>query len=104
MTIGDSKSQLQNKEKAWSVLKARLYQVELDKKNDAERKIRGDQIGGGDRSEKIRTYNFPQDRVTDHRIKQSWGNIPGIMMGDFDDIVHAMIVESQAEQMKATEE
>lgn len=104
VTIGDSKSQLQNKEKAWSVLKARLYQVELDKKNDAERKIRGDQIGWGDRSEKIRTYNFPQDRVTDHRIKQSWGNIPGIMMGDFDDIVHAMIVESQAEQMKANQE
>lgn len=101
VTIGDSKSQMQNKEKAWSVLKARLYQVELDKKNDEERKVRGDQIGGGDRSEKIRTYNFPQDRVTDHRIKESRGNIPGIMMGEMDDIVHALIVHQQAEQMKA---
>ena len=94
---------MQNKEKARSVLKARLYQVELDKKNEEERKVRGDQIGGGDRSEKIRTYNFPQDRVTDHRIKESWGNIPGIMMGEMDDIVHALIVYQQAEQLKAEE-
>lgn len=104
VTIGDSKSQLQNKEKAWSVLKARLYQVELDKKNEEERKIRGDQIGGGDRSEKIRTYNFPQDRVTDHRIKESRGNIPGIMMWEFDDIVNALILYNQAEMLKADQE
>lgn len=104
VNIWDSKSQMQNKEKAYSVLKARLYQVEQDKKMEEERKIRGDQIWWGDRSEKIRTYNFPQDRVTDHRIKQSRGNIPGIMMGDFDDIIHALIVETQAEQLKAEEE
>lgn len=103
VNIGDSKSQMQNKEKARSVLKARLYQVEMDRKTEEERKVRGDQIGGGDRSEKIRTYNFPQDRITDHRIKESWGNIPGVMMGDFDDIVHALVIASQAEQLKAAD-
>lgn len=104
VNIGDSKSQMQNKEKAWSVLKARLYQVEMDKKMEEERKVRGDQIGGGDRSEKIRTYNFPQDRVTDHRIKESWGNIPGIMMGDFDDIISALVLHHQSEMLKAEQE
>ena len=101
VNIGDSKSQMQNKEKARSVLKARLYQAEIEKKTDEERKIRGDQIGTGERSEKIRTYNFPQDRVTDHRIKESWGNIPGIMMGDFDDIINALILDQQSQQLKA---
>lgn len=96
VTIGDTKSQLQNKEKARQVLKARLYQLELDKKQQESRAIRGDQIGWGDRSEKIRTYNFPQDRLTDHRIKESWSNLPSIMMGNLDDIMNAMVVENQA--------
>jgi peptide chain release factor 1 len=90
---------MQNKEKAWSVLKSRLYQVELDKKTAEERAKRGIQIGTGERSEKIRTYNFPQDRVTDHRIKQSRGNIPGILMGDFDDILNAVILDYQAQML-----
>lgn len=104
VTIGDSKSQMQNKEKARSVLKARLYQIDLDKKTEEERKVRWDQIGGGDRSEKIRTYNFPQDRVTDHRIKESRGNIPGIMLGEFDDIISALVMSHQAEMMRADRE
>ena len=80
MTIGDSKSQLHNKEKARAVLKARLYQIEVDKQQKEQTSTRLDQIGSGDRSEKTRTYNFPQDRVTDHRIKESWSNLPVVML------------------------
>lgn len=93
--IWDSKSQLHNKDKAWSVLKARLYQIELDKKNAETKSLRGDQIGSGDRSEKIRTYNYPQDRITDHRIHQSWSNLPVFMTWEIDDMIHALVLENQ---------
>jgi len=93
--IADSKSQLQNKDKARSILKAKLYQVELDKKMKEEKDLRGNQIGTGDRSEKIRTYNFPQDRVTDHRIKESWSNIPSILTGNIQEIIDKMVIENQ---------
>lgn len=95
VTIGDSKSQLQNKDKAWSVLKARLYQIELDKKTAETKTLRGDQIWSWDRSEKIRTYNYPQDRITDHRIHQSWSNLPVFMTGDIDDMIQALVMENQ---------
>ncbi len=84
------RSQLKNREKAMSLLTARLeafHEEEQAKKHADERK---GQIGTGDRSEKIRTYNFPQDRVTDHRIKQSWSNIEKIMSGGIDDIVQSL--------------
>lgn len=104
VNIGDSKSQLQNKDKARSVLKARLYQIEMDKKTAETKTLRGDQIGNGDRSEKIRTYNFPQDRITDHRIHQSWSNIPVFMTGEIQDMIDALVMENQtrllAESMK----
>ncbi len=93
--IGDSKSQLANKEKAWSVLKSRLYQIELDKKNAEQKSLRGDQIWTWDRSEKIRTYNFPQDRVTDHRIHQSWSNLPVFLTWEIDDMINALVLENQ---------
>lgn len=101
VNIGDSKSQLHNKERAFQILKAKLYQIQLDKQMQEQKDLRGNQIGSGDRSEKIRTYNFPQDRITDHRIKQSWSNIPGVLAGDMDDIMQTMIVENQTKLLEA---
>jgi peptide chain release factor 1 len=95
VTQQDEKSQLKNKNKALNVLRTRLYAIELEKKQKERGDKRLSQIGTGDRSEKIRTYNFPQDRVTDHRIKQSWSNLPGIMEGGLDDIVDALQLENQ---------
>jgi len=95
VTIADSKSQLHNKDRAWTVLRSRLYQIEQDKANAATQEVRGSQIGWGDRSEKIRTYNYPQDRVTDHRIKQSWSWLPTIMSGSIDPIIDALILAAQ---------
>ena len=100
--VWDSRSQLQNKEKAFNVLKARLLQLEKEKQAEQERQKRLYQVWTGDRSEKIRTYNFPQDRVTDHRIKKSYSNIPAILDGELDQIINDLIVEDQAMLMKET--
>ena len=86
----DEKSQLKNKNKAMGILRSRLYALEQERLAKERGDMRSGQIGSGDRSEKIRTYNFPQDRVTDHRIGQNFNNLPGIMEGDIESIITAL--------------
>ncbi len=93
------KSQLQNKEKAFALLRAKLYDMEQQKQHDAEAEARRSQIGTGDRSEKIRTYNFPQGRVTDHRINLTLYKLDKIMNGDIQEIVDACIAADQAKKL-----
>lgn len=86
----DQKSQHQNKEKALQVLRSRLLARQEEERMAADSSARKDQVGAGDRSDKIRTYNFPQDRMTDHRIGQSWHNLSGIMDGDLEEIIKTL--------------
>ena len=95
----DEKSQLKNKDKAMKVLRAKLYELEEEKKNNAEAEVRRSQVGTGDRSEKIRTYNFPQGRVTEHRIKLTLYKIDSIMDGDIDEIIDSLIAADQAAKL-----
>ena len=100
----DEKSQLKNKDKALKVLRSRLYEMELAKQHDAEAEARRSQIGTGDRSEKIRTYNFPQGRVTDHRIKLTLHRLDGILNGDLDEIIDSLIAADQAAKLANLQE
>lgn len=95
----DEKSQLKNKDKALKVLRSRLYEMELEKQHDAESEARRSQVGTGDRSEKIRTYNFPQGRVTDHRIKLTLHRLDAVMNGDLEEVIDSLTAADQAAKL-----
>jgi len=94
VTSQDERNQTQNKEKAMMVLRSRLFALEEEKRAEEERTLRKEQVGSGGRSEKVRTYNFPQDRVTDHRIKLSLHGLPGILNGNIDEIIDGLKIAS----------
>jgi peptide chain release factor 1 len=96
----DQKSQLKNFDKALQVLRSRIYEIELAKKNEAEGAQRKSMIGGGDRSDKIRTYNYPQGRVTDHRIGYTVYNLASVMEGNIDDFVEQLRIAESAERLR----
>lgn len=100
VTCQDEKSQIKNKEKAFKVLKARLYDMMVQEQNKEISEARKSQVGSGDRSERIRTYNFPQGRVSEHRIGLTLYRLNAILDGDLDEIIDALITNDQAEKMK----
>ena len=101
VTCQDERSQLQNKEKAFRMLRARLYERELQMQTAARTEARRSQVGTGDRSEKIRTYNYPDGRVTDHRIGHTIHNIPGVLDGDIQPFIDALVTADQADRLRA---
>jgi peptide chain release factor 1 len=96
----DEKSQIKNREKGMRVLRARLYEMELQKQQEALAKERRAMVGSGDRSEKIRTYNFPQNRVTDHRIGLTIHQLTEVMDGKLEPIIDALVTHYQSEKLK----
>jgi peptide chain release factor 1 len=97
----DEKSQLQNKQKAMRILRARLFEMEMQKQQDSLGSLRKSQVGSGDRSEKIRTYNFPQSRVTDHRINKTVYQLAAVMEGEIDEFIDELSANDQAERLEA---
>ena len=99
VTCQNQRSQIQNREKALQILKARIYEEEMKKEEALNGAVRKSKIGTGDRSEKIRTYNYPQNRVTDHRIGFTTKNLDRVMEGDLDEIIEALITEDQKRKL-----
>ena len=104
VTCQNERSQIQNKEQAMKVLKTRLYEMQLREQQEAAGAERRNKIGTGDRAEKIRTYNYPQNRVTDHRIGFTTKNLDRVMDGDLDDVINALIQEDQKRKLKGETE
>jgi peptide chain release factor 1 len=104
VTCQDERSQFQNKEKAMRMLRARLYERELQAAQSARVEARRSQVGTGDRSEKIRTYNFPDGRVTDHRINLTVWNVPAVLDGEIQPFIDRLVAEDQAERLRAETE
>jgi peptide chain release factor 1 len=102
--IQDEKSQHKNKAKAMSVLRSRLYEMQLEKQREADSATRRLMVGGGDRSDKVRTYNYPQDRVTDHRIGRTVHNLPAVLAGELDELIDALVMADQAERLASLAE
>ena len=96
----DEKSQLQNRIKAMSILRARLFQAEQERLQTERSEERRSQVGSGERSEKIRTYNFPQNRVTDHRIGKTIYNLPGVLSGELDEFIEELAATEQTERLQ----
>jgi len=101
VTCQDERSQLQNKMRAMSILRARIYELERTKRDEELGANRRSQVGTGDRSEKVRTYNFPQDRVTDHRIGLTVHNLPAVLMGEIDELIEGLVAADRAEKLAA---
>ncbi|HTX92505.1 MAG TPA: peptide chain release factor 1 [Anaerolineales bacterium] len=102
VAVQDERSQLQNKLRAMSILRARLYEIEEEKRRSAQEADRRSQVGTGERSEKIRTYNYPQNRVTDHRINLSIFNLPAVMQGGIDEFIEELSTRDEAERLSAS--
>jgi peptide chain release factor 1 len=96
----DERSQFKNKQKAMAMLRARLFQAEQERQAAAISETRRAQVGTADRAEKIRTYNYPQDRITDHRIGESFHGIPRVMDGALDEIIDALVAWEQAQLLE----
>jgi peptide chain release factor 1 len=96
----DEKSQTKNKEKAFKVLRSRIYEIEMQKQIAEQSSQRKNMVGGGDRSDKIRTYNYPQGRVTDHRIGLTVYNLPVVMDGNIDEFIEQLRLADNAERLK----
>lgn len=100
----DEKSQLQNRTKAMAILRARLYQAEQERLANERSEARRSQVGSGERSEKIRTYNFPQNRVTDHRIGKTIYHLAGVLDGDLDEFIEELAATEQSEKLQVMDE
>ena len=104
ISMQDEKSQLKNKEKAFKILKAKLYDMELEKKQKEMASQRKSQVGTGDRAERIRTYNYPQGRVSEHRIGLNLYKLESFLNGDLDEVIDALITTDQADKLNSLEE
>lgn len=104
ISMQDEKSQLKNKEKAFKILKAKLYDMEIEKKQKEIASQRKSQVGTGDRSERIRTYNYPQGRVSDHRIGLNLYKLESYLNGDLDEVIDSLITTDQADKLNSLEE
>jgi peptide chain release factor 1 len=102
VAVQDERSQLQNKLRAMSILRARLYEIEQERRRSAEQADRRSQVGKGERSEKIRTYNYPQNRVTDHRIAVSIFNLPAVMQGGIDGFIDELSTRDESDRLSAS--